>query len=76
MSKRNATGVNKHQKFRLQLWGANIDIQSIIDYTACLEPIAKYASKSEKIPNVFKEAFASVAQNLKRHKESCTQTYN
>ena len=37
----------------------------MIDYTACLEYITKYASKSEKISNVVKETFTSVVQNLK-----------
>ena len=63
--KRNDTRVNKHQRFQLQAWRANVDIQPIIDYTACLEYIAKYASKSEKISNVAKEAFTSVVKNLK-----------
>ena len=44
---------------------ADIDIQPMIDYTACLEYITKYASKSEKISNVVKETFTSVVQNLK-----------
>ena len=65
MLKRNDTRLNKHQRFQLQAWRANIDIQPIIDYTACLEYIAKYASKSERISNVVKEAFTSVVQNLK-----------
>ena len=62
--KRNDTRVNKHQIFHFQAWRANIDIQPIIDYTACLEYIAKYASKSDKLSNVVKEAFTSVVQNL------------
>ena len=32
----------------------------IIDYHSCLEYVAKYASKAEKISSVAKEAFTSV----------------
>ena len=59
-SKRNDTRVNSHQRVQLQGWRANCDIQVIIDYHSCLECIAKYASKSEKISSVAKEAFTSV----------------
>ena len=43
----------------MQEWRANCDIQVIIDYHSCLEYIAKYASKCEKL-SVAKEAFTSV----------------
>jgi len=45
---------------QLQGWRANIDIQPIIDHYACLEYIAKYVSKSEKISQVVKDAFTKV----------------
>lgn len=46
-------------------WRANCDIQPIIDYNACLEYLAKYASKAEKISDVARDAFVSVIENLK-----------
>lgn len=44
--KRNDPRVNKHNRLQLQTWRANNDIQPIIDQHACIEYIAKYASKS------------------------------
>ena len=62
--KRNDSRVNRHQRLQLQAWRANVDIQQIIDYTACLEYIDKYASKAEKISSVVQNAFTSIVQNL------------
>ena len=63
--KRNDTRVNRHQRIQLQGWRANTDIQPIIDYTACLEYLAKYASKPEKLSDVVRDAFVHVVDNLK-----------
>ena len=57
VTKRNDNRLNNHQRLQLQGWRANCDIQVIIDYHSCLEYIAKYASKAEKISSVAKEAF-------------------
>ena len=62
--KRNDSQVNKYQRLQLQAWRSNVDIQPIIAYTACLEYIAKYASKAEKISSVVQSAFISIVQNL------------
>ena len=62
--KRDDSGVNKHQRLQLQAWRANVDIQPIIDYAACLEYIVKYASKAEKMSSVVQNAFTSIVQNL------------
>ena len=59
-TKRNDSRINNHQRMQLQGWRANCDIQVIIDYHSCLEYIAKYASKCEKLSSVAKEAFTSV----------------
>ena len=48
---------------QLQAWRENCDIQIILDHNACLNYIAKYASKAEKISDVAKEAFISVMKN-------------
>ena len=60
VTKRNNNRINYHQRLKLQGWRANCDIQVIIDYHSCLEYIAKYASKTEKISSVAKEALKSV----------------
>ncbi|XP_066914869.1 uncharacterized protein [Clytia hemisphaerica] len=62
--KRNDPRMNRHQQLQLQSWRANCDIQIILDHNACLNYIAKYASKAEKISDVAKEAFTSVIGNL------------
>ena len=60
VTKRNDSRLNNHQRTQLQGWRADCDIQVIIDYHSCLEYIAKYASKAEKISSVAREAFTSV----------------
>lgn len=52
------------RRFQLQSWRTNFYIQPIIDYTARLKYVWKYASKSGKISNVVKETFTSFVQNL------------
>ena len=47
VTKRNDPRLNSHQRIQLQGWRANCDIQVVIDYTACLEYLTKYASKPE-----------------------------
>ena len=61
--KRNDTRVNKHQRLMLQSWRANTDLQPIVDYKACLEYLSKYASKSEKLSDVARDAFVSIIGN-------------
>ena len=60
MSERNDARMNNHQRVQLQGWHANCDIQLIIDHHACIEYIAKYASKAEKMSSIIKETFKSV----------------
>ena len=60
VTKHNDNRLNNNQRLQLQEWRANCDIQVIIDYHSCLEYIAKYASKAEKISSVVIEAFTSV----------------
>ena len=62
--KRNDPRMNRHQRLQLQLWRGNCDIQIILDHNACLNYIAKYASKAEIISDVAKNAFSSVIKNL------------
>ena len=63
VTKRNDSRLNNNQRLQLQGWRANCDIQVIIDYHSCLEYIAKYASKGEKMSSVAKDAFTSVLAN-------------
>ena len=60
VTKRNDQRLNNNQQIQPQGWRANCDIQVIIDYHSCMEYIAKYASKAEKISSVAREAFQSV----------------
>lgn len=60
VTKRNDTRLSNHQRLQLQGWRANCDIQVIIDYHSCLEYIAKYASKGEKMSSVARDVFTSI----------------
>ena len=44
----------------MQGWRASCDIQLIIDHHACVEYLAKYASKREKMSTVVRDAFTCV----------------
>ena len=46
VAKRNDPRINRQQEIQLQGWTANCDIQLIIDHRACIEYLAKYASKT------------------------------
>ena len=60
VSQRNDPRVNRHQQNQLQGWRANCDIQLVIDHHACIEYLAKYASKAEKMSSIVNETFKSV----------------
>lgn len=55
---------------QLQGWRGKCDIQVIIDYHSCLEYIAKYASKGEKMSQVAKDALTSVLINSQNEDNS------
>ncbi|XP_065061670.1 LOW QUALITY PROTEIN: uncharacterized protein LOC135688681 [Rhopilema esculentum] len=67
---RNDTRLNRHQRIQLQGWRANCDINVVIDYHACIEYLAKYTSKGEKISNVARDAFISVVRSIKSTSDS------
>ena len=48
----------------IQTWRANSDIQLIIDYHACVEYLAKYASKAEKMSDITKDSFTSIVSTM------------
>ncbi len=62
-TKRNDSRLNNHQRLQLQGWRANCDIQVVIDYQACIEYLAKYASKGEPRSQVLKDVFSSIVRN-------------
>ena len=62
-TKRNDSRINSHQHLQLQGWRANCDIQIIIDYHACVEYMAKYASKGEPKSPILKQTLKSVLAN-------------
>ena len=63
ITKRNDSRLNNHQRLQLQGWRANCDIQVVIDYNACVEYLAKYASKGEPKSAVMKLTFNSIFKN-------------
>ena len=63
VTKRNDSRLNSHQRLQLQGWRANCDIQIIIDYHACIEYMAKYASKGEPKSPILKHTLKSVLTN-------------
>lgn len=63
--KRNDSRLNRHQNFQLLVWRANCDIQIILDHTACLEYVAKYATKAEKLSSDARDAFTLVIRSAK-----------
>ena len=64
IARRNDPRLNRHQKIQLQGWRANCDIQLVIDHHACIEYLAKYATKSEKMSSIARNAFVAVVSNL------------
>lgn len=53
--KRNDEIMNPHNRFILELWRANMDLQSIVSLYAVLNYIAKYTTKSEKRSSEFED---------------------
>ena len=56
----------------LQHWRANIDIQIIVDITACARYLAKYVSKSEPRSKAASEVFSKCVHNLPSTSSSST----
>ena len=69
---RNDPRVNSHNRTMLQHWRANIDIQVIIDVTACAHYLAKYVSKSEPRSKAASEVFSNCVHNLPSTSSSST----
>ena len=67
ITKRNDGRLNNHQRLQLQGWRANCDIQVVIDYHACVEYLAKYASKGEPRSPVLKQTFNSIMHSCKNN---------
>ncbi len=64
MTKQNDSRLNTHQRFQLQEWRANCDIQVVIDHYACVEYLTKYVAKGEPRSPMLRQAFNSIVQNV------------
>ena len=62
VTKRNDSRLNSHQRLQLQGWHANCDIHITIDYHACVEYMAKYATKSETKSPALKEVLKTITK--------------
>ena len=65
VAKRIDSRISRHQQIHLQGWRANCDISLVIDDNACVEYLANYAVKGEKISPVARDAFVTVVSNLR-----------
>lgn len=59
---------------QLQGWRANCDIQIIIDHHACVEYLAKYATKGEPRSQQLKHAFNAVINDPELDNDSVKAT--
>lgn len=70
-TKRNDPRVNSHNRLMIQHWRANVDIQMIIDASACARYMTKYASKSEPrskpVSTVFKNCVEKLSDSSDPH---------
>ena len=64
VAQRNDLRVNRHQRIQLQGLRANCDMQLIIDHHACVEYLAKYAAKAEKLSSIAKDVFENVISHI------------
>ena len=74
ITERNDSRVNNHQRMQLQGWKANCDIQIIIDQHACVEYLAKYATKGEPRSQQLKHAFNAVINDPELDNDSVKAT--
>ena len=72
VTKRNDSRLNSHQRLQLQGWGANCDIQLVVDYQACVEYLAKYAAKSETRSHLLKNTFSAIVHNCQSTADATT----
>ena len=66
ISKRNWPSLNAHNRFVLELWRANMDIQAIVSLNSVLHYIAKCTSKGEIKSKVFEEFIRTTVQRAKQ----------
>ncbi|XP_065826022.1 uncharacterized protein [Oscarella lobularis] len=62
--KRNDPRVNSHNRFQLEGWRANVDMQVIVSPYAVGKYIAKYATKSEPQSATLKETFKMITETM------------
>ena len=64
VTERNDPRVNRYQGIQLQGWRANCDIQLVIDHYACIEYLARYAAKAEKLSSIARGKFENVVGDV------------
>ena len=62
--KRNDPRVNSHNRFQLEGWRANVDMQVIVSPYAVGEYIVKYATKSEPQSTTLKDTFKMITESM------------
>ena len=63
-TKRNDPRINSHNRLMLQNWRANVDLQVIVDMTACARYMAKYVSKCEPHSKAMDAIYADCVNKL------------
>ena len=63
-TKRNDPRLNSHNRLMLQNWRANVDLQVIVDMTACARYMAKYVSKCEPHSKAMDAIYADCVNKL------------
>lgn len=64
--------VNSHNRIMLQHWRANVDLQIIVDFSACARYMTKYVSKSEPRSKVATEIFNNCTRQLTTSSDTAT----
>ena len=63
-TKRNDAIMNKHNRSQVQNFRANVDMQIVLDWAACVNYIAKYAAKAEKKSETIEEVLSKTIKKL------------
>ena len=71
-TKRNDPRLNSHNRLMLQNWRANVDLQVIVDMTACARYMAKYVSKCEPHSKAMDAIYANCVGKLNSHSNPLT----
>jgi hypothetical protein len=64
---RNDPWLNQHSTVLLLAWRANMDLQPVLDRTAAMKYVSKYASKPEVTSESYHQSLAAFCSRLPRH---------